>query len=59
LKHRFKQHEGKSNMINLNEVGAAPQRDAASNWQVRFGIYLPSITFNKGNNLVDSPIYSW
>jgi len=35
-------------MINLNEVGAAPERDAAGNWQVTFGIYLPGITFNKG-----------
>src|SRR5215212_10610269 len=35
-------------MINLNEVGAAPGRDAAGNWQVRFGVYLPGITFNKG-----------
>jgi 1,4-alpha-glucan branching enzyme len=35
-------------MINLNEVGVAPQRDTAGNWQVRFGIYLPNITFNKG-----------
>lgn len=35
-------------MINLKEVGAVPQRDAAGNWQVRFGIYLPAITFNKG-----------
>jgi hypothetical protein len=33
-------------MINLNEVGAAPQRDTAGNWQVRFGIYLPDITFH-------------
>jgi len=35
-------------MINLNEVGASPQRDAAGNWRVQFGIYLPGITFNKG-----------
>jgi len=35
-------------MINLNEVGAKPQRDAAGNWRVQFGIYLPGITFNKG-----------
>jgi 1,4-alpha-glucan branching enzyme len=35
-------------MINLNEVGAFPQRDTAGNWQVSFGIYLPGITFNKG-----------
>lgn len=35
-------------MINLNEVGATPQHDAAGNWQVKFGVYLPGITFNKG-----------
>src|SRR6476660_4903750 len=35
-------------MISLNEVGAAPQQDTGGNWQVRFGIYLPNITFNKG-----------
>lgn len=35
-------------MINLNEVGAAPQRDTAGNWQVHVGIYLPGITFSKG-----------
>jgi 1,4-alpha-glucan branching enzyme len=35
-------------MIDLNKVGAAPARDGAGNWQVRFGIYLPGITFNKG-----------
>jgi 1,4-alpha-glucan branching enzyme len=35
-------------MINLNEVGASAQRNAAGNWQVTFGIYLPNITFNKG-----------
>jgi 1,4-alpha-glucan branching enzyme len=34
-------------MINLNEVGAFPQKDAAGNWQVRIGIYLPGITYNK------------
>ncbi|HEY6227947.1 MAG TPA: alpha-amylase family glycosyl hydrolase, partial [Verrucomicrobiae bacterium] len=39
--------EGKA-MINLDEVGAFPKRDATGNWQVRFGIYLPGITFNKG-----------
>ena len=38
-------------MINLNEVGAKPHRDAAGNWQVQFGIYLPGITFNKGYSL--------
>jgi len=35
-------------MIVLSEVGAASQRDAAGNWSVRFGLYLPGITFNKG-----------
>src|SRR4051794_26735177 len=35
-------------MINLTEVGATPSPDAAGNWQVKFGIYLPGITFNKG-----------
>jgi 1,4-alpha-glucan branching enzyme len=35
-------------MINLIEVGATPSRDAAGNWHVRFGIYLPAITYNKG-----------
>jgi 1,4-alpha-glucan branching enzyme len=35
-------------MIDLNEVGALPTRDAAGNWQVRVGIYLPNITPSKG-----------
>jgi len=35
-------------MIDLNEVGAVPHRDAAGNWQVRFGIYLPGIKYDKG-----------
>ena len=35
-------------MINLNEVGARPERDAAGNWRVKFGLYLPGITYNKG-----------
>jgi 1,4-alpha-glucan branching enzyme len=35
-------------MINLNEVGAAPQPATGGSWQVRFGIYLPNITFNNG-----------
>lgn len=35
-------------MINLAEVGAAPRQDAAGNWTVRIGIYLPGITFPKG-----------
>ena len=38
-------------MINLDEVGAAATRDGAGNWHVRFGIYLPGITFNKGYRL--------
>ncbi len=38
-------------MIELNKVGATPQRDAAGNWHVHFGIYLPGITFNKGYSL--------
>jgi 1,4-alpha-glucan branching enzyme len=38
-------------MINLNEVGAEPSQDAAGNWQVHLGIYLPGITFNKGYRL--------
>lgn len=35
-------------MIKLSEVGATPEQDTAGNWQVRFGIYLPGITFHKG-----------
>lgn len=38
-------------MINLTEVGAHPSQDASGNYQVRFGIYLPGITFNKGYRL--------
>ncbi len=38
-------------IINLNEVGATPQLDASGNWQVKFGIYLPGITYNKGYRL--------
>ena len=38
-------------MINLNEVGAQPSQDAAGNWQVHLGIYLPGIIFNKGYRL--------
>src|SRR5437868_3967075 len=38
-------------MINLNEVGATPQQDAAGNWRVKFGLYLPGITFNQGYTL--------
>lgn len=35
-------------MIDMSEVGATPTEDAAGNWTVHFGIYLPGITFNKG-----------
>ncbi|SDM33142.1 1,4-alpha-glucan branching enzyme [Catalinimonas alkaloidigena] len=35
-------------MIDLNEVGAHPQQDAHGQWQIRFGIYLPHITYAKG-----------
>ncbi|HEV2148085.1 MAG TPA: alpha-amylase family glycosyl hydrolase [Longimicrobiaceae bacterium] len=35
-------------MIDLNEVGAAPYRDAAGHRRVRFGLYLPGITYDKG-----------
>jgi 1,4-alpha-glucan branching enzyme len=38
-------------VIDLDEVGAMPERDAAGNWSVRFGIYLPNITFPKGYRL--------
>jgi 1,4-alpha-glucan branching enzyme len=38
-------------MINLTEVGAHPQQDAAGNWHVKVGIYLPGITFDKGYRL--------
>jgi hypothetical protein len=34
--------------INLAEVGAAPNRDAAGRWRVRIGIYLPGLTFDNG-----------
>jgi hypothetical protein len=34
--------------IDLGEVGATATKDGAGHWQVRFGIYLPGITFNKG-----------
>lgn len=35
-------------VIDLNEVGATPTTDAAGQRLVRFGIYLPGITINKG-----------
>lgn len=38
-------------MINLAEVGAHPRQGAAGIWDVKFGIYLPGITFNKGYRL--------
>jgi hypothetical protein len=38
-------------VIDLDEVGAIPERDAAGNWSVRFGIYLPNITFDKGGTV--------
>ena len=38
-------------MINLDEVGAHPFQDGAGNWQVKLGVYLPNITFNKGYRL--------
>jgi maltooligosyltrehalose trehalohydrolase len=38
-------------VIDLDEVGATPLRDAAGGWSVNFGIYLPNITFNKGYRL--------
>ena len=38
-------------MIDLEEVGAIPERDPAGNWSVRFGIYLPNVTFDKGYRL--------
>ena len=34
-------------MISLNEVGAHP-RLTAGQWLVRFGLYLPGLTYNKG-----------
>jgi Alpha amylase, catalytic domain len=38
-------------VIDLDEVGAIPERDPAGNWSVRFGIYLPNITFDQGYRL--------
>src|SRR5688572_29977582 len=34
--------------INLAEVGAHPTQDAAGNWRVRIGSYLPGIRFDRG-----------
>lgn len=38
-------------MIDLDQVGAHPLRHANGDWRVRFGIYLPGITFDKGYRL--------
>ena len=38
-------------MIDLSQVGASATVDAAGDWQVRFGIYLPGITSNNGYEL--------
>lgn len=35
-------------MIDLDVVGAHVWQDPGGRWQVRFGIYLPGITYNKG-----------
>ena len=37
-------------MISLDDVGAHP-RLAAGQWSVRFGLYLPGLTYNKGYRL--------
>ncbi|MFL6216311.1 MAG: alpha-amylase family glycosyl hydrolase [Blastocatellia bacterium] len=39
-------------MIDINEVGAHPSVGAGGSLQVRFGIYLPGITFAKGYELI-------
>ena len=38
-------------VIDLAEVGAAPSKDPAGNRRVRFGIYLPGMTFDKGDRV--------
>jgi 1,4-alpha-glucan branching enzyme len=38
-------------MIELEDVGAAPQVDQSGSWTVHFGIYLPAVTFDKGYRL--------
>ena len=38
-------------MIELEDVGAAPQVGQSGNWTVHFGIYLPAVTFDKGYRL--------
>jgi 1,4-alpha-glucan branching enzyme len=35
-------------MFDLAEVGAHPSQQADGTWQVRFGVYMPGITFPKG-----------
>lgn len=35
-------------MIDLNDVGAFPTQTAGGPWTVRFGLYLPGVTFLKG-----------
>ena len=39
-------------MIDLNQVGAHPQKNNAGNWEVTFGIYLPGISVNKDYQLM-------
>jgi 1,4-alpha-glucan branching enzyme len=38
-------------MIDLQEVGARPFKDAQGDWQVHVGLYLPGITFHKGYSI--------
>ncbi|MGX9118884.1 alpha-amylase family glycosyl hydrolase [Mesorhizobium sp. BHbsci] len=38
-------------MISLDDVGAHPQPPVAGLWLVRFGLYLPGVTYNKGYRL--------
>ncbi|MDX0586888.1 alpha-amlyase [Sinorhizobium medicae] len=38
-------------MISLDDVGAHPQPPAAGLWSVRFGLYLPGVTYNKDYRL--------
>jgi 1,4-alpha-glucan branching enzyme len=38
-------------VISLDEVGAHPQPSVAGLWSVRFGLYLPGLTYNKGYRL--------
>jgi 1,4-alpha-glucan branching enzyme len=35
-------------MIDMNAVGAHPARGADGRWRVRFGVYLPALSFPKG-----------